>query len=58
MSENIKELGKQKKFPVCAELYSRIEALIHEYDGEIGVAEAIGVLEMVKHGILSGQQES
>jgi len=58
MSENIKELGKQKKFPICAELYSRIEALIHEYDGEIGMAEVIGVLEMMKHGLLSSPQEA
>jgi hypothetical protein len=26
--------------------------LIHEYNGELGVAECIGCLEIVKHGIL------
>ena len=35
------DLGKEKKFPITQELYER-ESVIHDYDGEISLCEAIG----------------
>lgn len=46
-------LSTERKFPLCAELVQRMNELIHEYNGELGVAECIGCLEIVKHGILT-----
>ena len=45
-------LPTERKFPLCAELVQRMNELIHEYDGQLGVAECIGCLEIVTHGIL------
>ena len=39
--------------PKAGELVGRINDLIDEYAGEIGIAEAVGVLEIVKHGIIT-----
>lgn len=52
MKGNVTAINTEKKFPLSAELFERIESLIHEYEGELGVAEAIGVLEMVKQNLL------
>ncbi|EMQ6791149.1 hypothetical protein AAES41_002178 [Escherichia coli] len=41
-------LGKEKKFPITQELYERLESVIHDYDGEISLCEAIGTLELLK----------
>lgn len=50
---SISELPDPKAYaPKAAELVGRINDLIAEYDGEMSVAEAIGVLEIVKAGIL------
>jgi hypothetical protein len=35
------------------ELCERIEAVIHEYDGQLTVAEAVGVLEIIKNHIIN-----
>lgn len=55
MSLNVTNLGKEKSFPVVGELFDRIDNVILEYEGEIGLAEAIGVLEMLKAKLLSNQ---
>lgn len=55
MASNITDLGKQKSFPVCGELFERLDQVITEYDGEIGLAEAVGVLEMLKAKLLTQQ---
>lgn len=52
MTSNIADPGKEKSFPVCGELFERLDQIITEYDGEIGLAEAIGVLEMLKAKLL------
>ncbi|EOU3145670.1 hypothetical protein [Yersinia enterocolitica] len=46
-------LPVDRKFPLPAELLSRINAIIHEYNGEIGTCEVIGVLEIIKHGLIN-----
>lgn len=58
MTSNVTSLGKEKIFPVAGELFERIDNIILEYEGEIGLAEAIGVLEMVKAKLLSNQKPS
>ncbi|MBW5857500.1 hypothetical protein [Yersinia enterocolitica] len=49
----ISMLPVERKFPLPAELTGRINYLIHEYDGEVGLSEVIGVLEIVKFGLLN-----
>lgn len=49
----ISMLPIERKFPLPAELTGRINGLIHEYDGEVGLSEVIGVLEIVKFGLLN-----
>ncbi len=58
MTSNVTSLGKEKSFPVAGELFERIDNVILEYEGEIGLAEAIGVLEMLKAKLLSNQNPS
>lgn len=49
----ISMLPVERKFPLPTELTGRINDLIHEYDGEVGLSEVIGVLEIVKFGLLN-----
>lgn len=51
----ISMLPVERKFPLPAELTGRINDLIHEYAGEIGLSEVLGVLEIVKFGLLNQQ---
>lgn len=53
----IVKLPVDKKFQANGELSNRMIELIHEYDGEISLAEAIGVIEIVKLTLI-GEQES
>lgn len=54
---DITKLGVTVKRPQAGELAGRIQDILAEYDGEIGVAEAVGVLECVKHVLLSRNLE-
>jgi len=47
MSKTI-DFPVQKKFSKEQELYSRLQDLIHEYDGEISLVAVIGVLDLLK----------
>lgn len=40
------------------ELYERLESVIHDYDGEISLCEAIGTLELLKQSLIEGAKES
>lgn len=51
-------LGKEKKFPITQELYERLEIVIHDYDGEISLCEAIGTLELLKQSLIESAKES
>ena len=33
------------------EIYSRLQDLIHEYDGEVSLVAVIGILELIKNNI-------
>jgi hypothetical protein len=50
---DVKQFAKSKSTekPHAGELFERIKSLVYEYDGELGTAEAMGVLEMVKLSI-------
>jgi hypothetical protein len=47
MSE-IVELPVTPKFSKEQELYSRMQDLIHEYDGEVSLVAVLGVLDLAK----------
>ncbi|MDN0106686.1 hypothetical protein QVN76_07245 [Yersinia rochesterensis] len=49
----ISMLPVERKFPLPAELTGRINDLIQEYAGEVGLSEVLGVLEIVKFGLLN-----
>jgi hypothetical protein len=51
-------LGKEKKFPITQELYERLESVIHDYDGEVSLCEAIGAIELLKQSLIEGAKES
>ncbi|MEG0421416.1 MAG: hypothetical protein RR589_11030 [Hafnia sp.] len=55
---NVVDLGKEKKFPITQELYERLESVIHDYDGEISLCEALGTLELVKGKLIENAKES
>ncbi|KAA0260068.1 hypothetical protein [Hafnia alvei] len=55
---NVVDLGKEKKFPLTQELYERLESVIHDYDGEISLCEALGALELVKEKLIANAKKS
>ena len=55
---SVVDLGKEKKFPITQELYQRLESVIHDYDGEISLCEAIGTLELLKQSLIEGAKQS
>ncbi|HEI1886635.1 TPA: hypothetical protein SII10_003482 [Escherichia coli] len=55
---SVVDLGKEKKFPITQELYKRLESVIHDYDGEISLCEAIGTLGLLKQSLIEGAKES
>jgi hypothetical protein len=48
---------KVRELPVEGELCGRIQALIAEYDGEIGLAATLGVLDLIRFGLITGQSD-
>ena len=46
------DISKEKKFPVSGEIIKRLSDVIHEYDGEISLCEAIGILELLKLSLI------
>ena len=45
-------LGKPHHFSVEGEIAKRIHALLMEYEGQISVVSAVGILEVVKHELM------
>jgi len=58
MNDNIKDFGKDKiiAYPVQNEIYNRIRSVISEYEGEVGLAETLGVLRVVEHDLISDHE--
>ena len=55
MSDNVFMIGKEVKFPAEAELHNRIHDIICEYNGEISLVAAIGILELEKIKLMNSQ---
>lgn len=51
---SVVELGKEKKFPITQELFDRLKEVVHEYDGDISLCEALGTLELLKSDLIEG----
>lgn len=49
---NVTSIGTEKKFPVNQEIMDRLSSVIHEYDGEVGLCEVIGILELLKLSLI------
>lgn len=52
---NIKQFSKDKKvdYPQQQELLDRVLSLIYEYDGDISLAAALGLLDMAKDNLMA-----
>lgn len=55
--DNVIDMGKEKSFPLNAELYSDIMKVIEsdKFVGKVSLAEAVGVLEIIKSRLLNGE---
>lgn len=54
---NILDLGKDKTFPVEAELYTALQGVLSDYDGRVSLLAAIGALELAKAELTSLMNE-
>ncbi|EBP0973199.1 hypothetical protein LB58_21315 [Salmonella enterica] len=55
---SVVDLGKEKKFPITQELFNKLSDVVHEYDGEISLCEALGTLEILKSVLISEGAEN
>ena len=55
--DNVVDMGMDKKFPLNAEMYNDIMMVIEgdKYVGNVSLAEAVGVLEIIKAKLLNGE---
>lgn len=58
MDDNVKQFTKQKvvSCPELEEMLHRIERVIYDYDA-LSIAEVIGVVDIVKHRLLTKQED-
>lgn len=54
---SVVDLGKEKKFPITQELFDRLKEVVHEYDGDISLCEALGTLELLKAGLIEDAKQ-
>lgn len=57
MSDNIQKVNFNTRFKAQEELEEDLRKLIEKYDGQVSLAQFIGVLDIVKYGLLSGHSE-
>lgn len=57
MSDNIERVNFNTRFKAQEELEEDLRKLIEKYDGQVSLAQFIGVLDIVKYGLLSGHSE-
>lgn len=55
---NVADLGKEKTFPITQELFNRLNEVVHEYDGEVSLCEALGTLELLKAVLINESTEN
>ena len=51
---DVKKVNFNTKFNAQEELSSDVSLLIEKYDGQLSLAQFIGVLEIVKYDLLNG----
>lgn len=54
---NVSSLGKEKKFPKNSEMLNRIQVVIDDYSDDIALVEVLGVLELIKIGMIDKAKE-
>lgn len=54
---NVSSLGKEKKFPKNSEMLKRIQVVIDDYSDDIALVEVLGVLELIKIGMIDKAKE-
>lgn len=54
---NIERVNFNTRFKAQEELEDDVRKLIEKYDGQVSLAQFIGVLDIVKHGLLIGHSE-
>ena len=57
MDDNIQKVNFNTRFKKQEELEEDLRKLIEKYDGQVSLAQFIGVLDIVKHGLLIGHSE-
>jgi len=56
MTANVTPLRDGKHFALEAEISDRLWNLIMEYEGRVSLVATLGVLDIVKHGLLTGEK--
>mgnify|MGYP000232901626 CR=1 FL=1 len=56
-NDNIERVNFNTRFKAQEDLEEDVRNLIEKYDGQISLAQFIGVLDIVKHGLLVGHSE-
>ena len=54
---NVTTANFNTRFTVQEDLEQDMSALIEKYDGQISLAQFIGVLDIVKHSLLTGHEQ-
>lgn len=57
MSDNIQKVNFNTRFKAQEELEEDLRRLIEKYDGQVSLAQFIGVLDVVKFGLLVGHSD-
>ena len=57
MSDNIERVNFNTRFKAQEDLEEDLRKLIEKYDGQVSLAQFIGVLDIVKYGLLNGHSE-
>lgn len=52
MSDNVLDMGKDKKFPREGELMEKLSELIDTFEGDLSMVAVLGVLELKKQEIV------
>ena len=53
MTDEIPSIKPVRPHPSESDLLTRMEALIHEYDGEVSAASVVGCLEYLKARVIA-----
>lgn len=58
MSDNIERVNFNTRFKAQEDLEEDLRKLIEKYDGQVSLAQFIGVLDIVNYGLLSGHSDT